>query len=66
MLMPFLVMCYEYCNERFLYECNYPAEFIEHWQDKNFEEYLIKYVVVCGQWISRLKEFEDVIKALKG
>ncbi|WFR56400.1 hypothetical protein QA584_22730 [Anaerocolumna sp. AGMB13025] len=64
--MPFLVMCYEYCNERRWYECDFPMEFMEYWKDKNSDEYKINYLVICGQWISGLKEFDNVIKALKG
>jgi hypothetical protein len=66
MKMPFLVMCYQYCNEKHWYECNWPREFVEEWEDKNHEEYEIHYLIVCGQWLGGFKDFESIIKAMKG
>lgn len=39
---------------------------MKYWEDKNFEEYEINYIIVCGHWISGLKDFDDVIRALRG
>lgn len=64
--MPFIVMCYQYCNKKHWYECASPAEFINEWEDKNYEKYEIQYLVMCGQWLPRIRDFESVMKAMRG
>ena len=41
-------------------------QFKKEWENKNFEEYEVKYLIVAGQWLNGCKDFESIMKIMNG